>query len=239
MRVDIECEETIIDYMQKLKLPVRIISEEHGTIDVTNNPRYLAVLDGLDGSGVYKKQRGTGRYGTMFAIFRGIDPCYNDYIAGGIMEHSIKRMFFYAKGEGACVMDIESGTIVPIKSSDKKVLDQDTKIYVDEYFEINRKTFLEKLSGFLTSYLKSSAVYYADAAAGKADLVLECTRKLNLEIAVAYGLIAEVGGVMVDLQGNDLGPQRYLEFGQKENLPIITACTPEMAQSLLKHLNNF
>jgi fructose-1,6-bisphosphatase/inositol monophosphatase family enzyme len=43
-------------------------------------------------------------------------------------------------------------------------------------------------------------------------LALECTRKGNLEIAVAYGLIREAGGVMTTADGEDLGPKGYQTF---------------------------
>lgn len=236
LRVDIECEEAIIAYLRKLDMPIRVASEEHGIVDFSDNPHFFGVLDGLDGSGVYKEQRGIGRYGTMFAIFDGVDPCYENYLAGGIMEHSTGRMSVFSKGGGGTVIDMRSGKTTPLKSSEKETLDKQTKIYIDEYFEINRKTFSEKLKGFHTCYLKSSAVYCADMAAGVADLTLECTRKGNLEIAVAYGLIKETGGIMTDLAGEDIGNQKYLLFGQKENLPIITACTQKLAKNLLKHM---
>lgn len=237
LRVDIECEGVIIDYMQKLCFPIKIFSEEHGLVCIKNKkPCYLGLLDGLDGSGVYKKQRGTGRYGTMFAIFKGTDPCYDDYIGGGIMEHSTKRLFFYSKGNGAFIMELENGKITQIKSSNIETLNKNVLIYIDEYFEINRKVFSEKLEGFQIHYLGSSAVYYADVASGVAGLALECTRKGNLEIAIAYGLIKESGGVMIDMKGKDIGPQKYLEFGQKENLPIITASTLKLALALLDYI---
>lgn len=70
-------------------------------------------------------------------------------------------------------------------------------------------------------------------AEGLADFALECTRKGNLEIAAAYGLIKEAGGAMVDLEGNDISDQKYLVFGTKENVPIITAATAKLAQKLV------
>lgn len=48
--------------------------------------------------------------------------------------------------------------------------------------------------------------YYVDLAQGYAWSVVECTRKHSLEIASAYPLIHEAGGVIVDLSsGQDLG----------------------------------
>lgn len=234
LRIDIECENAIIDFMKEIEMPIRIISEEHGTVDITNNPKYLGILDGLDGSGVYKKERGKGRYATMFGIFDTTNPKYKDYIVSGIMEHVKKRLYIGIKNDGAFVIEGDKKT--PIKSSGKTVLDADTNIYIDEYEELNRKTFSEKLKGFKTKYSGSSAIYYADVASGAADLTLECARKNNLEIAVAYGLETEAGAVMVDINGTSLAEKKYLEFGQKEQIPIITAATKELADNLISFL---
>lgn len=67
-------------------------------------------------------------------------------------------------------------------------------------------------------------------------MALECTRKGNLEIAVAYGLETEAGAVIVDMKGEDIGDKRYLDFGQKEQLPIITASTQDLALRLIDHI---
>lgn len=234
LRVDIECEKVILDFLKEMRVPIRVISEEHGQVDITENPRYLGILDGLDGSNVYKKERGRARYGTMFGIFNTTNPSYSDYLVSGIMEHSTKRLFVAQRNGGAFVVKGDKRT--PVHSSGRTQLDPSAQIYIDEYFEINREIFSKKLKGFNTHYGGSSAVYYADVASGAADLILECTRKNNLEIAIAYGLETEAGAVMVGLDGASLGDKKYLEFGQKEKVPIITAATRELAERLLEHI---
>lgn len=234
LRVDIECEKTILDFLKEAGVPIRVISEEHGQVDITENPRYLGILDGLDGSSVYRKERGRARYGTMFGIFDTTNPSYSDYLVSGIMEHSTRRLFVAQRNGGAFVVEGDKRT--PIHSSGRTQLDPVAQIYIDEYFEINRETFSKKLKGFNTHYGGSSSVYYADVASGVADLALECTRKNNLEIAIAYGLETEAGAVMIGLDGASIGDKKYLEFGQKEKIPIITAATRGLAEKLLEHI---
>src|SRR5689334_15712201 len=60
LKVDIEAEQVILTTLREAQLSIRVISEEHGTVDIGDNPIYLGILDGLDGSGVYKSLRGTG-----------------------------------------------------------------------------------------------------------------------------------------------------------------------------------
>ena len=234
LRIDIESELEILNVLREAKFPIRVHSEEHGITEITDNPIYLGVLDGLDGTYVYSQSRGRGRYGTMFGVFNSVDPSYDDYVFSGVMEHSTNRLFFAIKGKGSFFL--EKGVIKPICCADTKILDKSARIYVDEYFEINRKVFSEKLTGFNIKYFLSSCLYYVDVASGAADLALECTRKRNLEIAVSYGLIKESGGAMVDIDGKSIGDRKYLEFGQNTNIPIITAATNDLAIQLIDHL---
>lgn len=237
LRVDVEIEEVILQVLEESQIPVRVISEEHGTVEVGAHAKYLGILDGLDGTAVYKKSRGAGRYGTMFGIFNTTDPYYADYIACGVMEHSTNRMFIGIKDKGAYL--IEGDVKTELHASRKKELDQETKIYIDE-FGIQQKLFARKLERFKPKDREfsaiSSAVHYADIAFGSADITIECTRKNNLEIAAAYGLITESGAVMVDIEGSDIGEKKYLEFGQKEELSVITASTKEIAEQVIKYI---
>ncbi len=234
LRVDVEAEKGVIQTLRHNRVPIKIVSEEHGTIIIGNNPEYLGILDGLDGSSVYKKSRGKGRYGTMFAIFSGLDPKYSNYLFSGAMEHSTGRLFYAMKKYGAFV--IEDAIQTPIYTSGQKKISKSSKIYIDEYFDINRKTFLSKLLNYNTSYLGSSCTYYVDLASGKADLVLECTRKNNLEIAVAYGLITEAGGAMMSIDKTKLGQMKYNTFGQHCHIPVVTASTKQLALNLIDRI---
>ena len=86
-------------------------------------------------------------------------------------------------------------------------------------------------------FIGSSAIYYADLANGKVDAVIECTRKNNLEIAIAFGLIREAGGVMLLADGSSIGPKQYKTFGQSEHLPVISAATKRLGKELVARLD--
>lgn len=234
LRIDVDSEEIIIQEMKKANIPIRIVSEEHGTIDIVDNPVLLGILDGLDGTSVYEKSRGVGRYGTMFGIFSNLDPLYSDYLFSGIMEHSMNRLTYATRNMGGYV--IQDGKQRKIQSSGKKVFENPINIYINDFFQINRELFSDKLKEYEHKYLASSAPYYADTACGDADITMECTRKGNLEIAISYGLEIECNAVMVSFEQQDLGKFKYWEFGQKENVPVITAATKELVSSLFKKI---
>ncbi len=235
---DIEAEKAVIDTFRKSGIPLRIISEEHGTVDLSDDPQFLAVLDGIDGSKEYKKNREKGRYCTMFGIFSNLDPKYGEYIFAGVMEHSTKKIFYASKGNGSFM--IINGKEEKINTTNCKKLDKETKIYADIEYDKNRgitfihDTFLSKLEGYKFMFQCSSAVHYTDLASGKVDLTLECTRKGNLEIAAAFGLVKEAGGAIVTIDGSSIGNKKYLELGQDKDIPIITSSSVELVCELIR-----
>lgn len=234
LRADIEIEKVVLDTLHAARLPIRVFSEEHGVVEIGDNPQYVGVLDGIDGTFRYKLGPGQERYGTMFGILETTDPCYDQYVTAGIMEHASGRFLLASHDKGSRLVIANQET--PLHTFGRTSLDPDTRIYIDETFTINRTTFSQNLQTFSPKFLRASSVYYIDVVSGDADLALECTRKGNLELAVAYGLIKEAGGVMVTLDGVSLGSQRYLEFGQQSQIPVITAATPELAQALIEYL---
>jgi len=244
LTVDIQCEDTILKYLGRTNLRIRVDTEEHGRVDIGfgngATPEYFGVIDGLDGSKMAELGFGHNRYGTMFGIYQGADPTYDDYLAVGYMEHATGRLYFAVKDAGVFVR--EHKTVTELSTSGKTSLGTEARIYVDEYFDFNIKTFSDRLRDFNpntgTFYGgTSAAVAFADVASGAADFYLRSTVKGNLEPMVAYGLITEAGGAMVDQNGKSFGPKKYLSYGQgSEMLPIITAATPALAREMATYL---
>lgn len=244
LKVDIEAERAVLDVLRSHNVSMRVVSEEHGEtiIGRDSNPQYLGILDGLDGSYIYRKQQGKGRYGTMFGIYTNTDPFYADYIYGGVMEHAADRLYVGVRGKGSYVM--VNGKMRPIHVSLADALDVGTTmLYADTYYDqlygsdaITSRVRKLTTRGFVIPCLRSSAIHYADLAQGNVDGVIENTRKGNLEIAVAYPLVIEAGGVMVDLKGNSLKTQRYHKFGQLENVPVVSAATTKLARQIVTKL---
>jgi fructose-1,6-bisphosphatase/inositol monophosphatase family enzyme len=217
---------------------MRIVSEEHGQLTTGDQAIATAIIDGLDGSSVYKKQGLDGRYSTMLGVLRGSKPRYKDTMTSGIIEHSRHRLLFSDRNSQTRVRDLISLQEQPVKTSGKKTLDSQTRFYIDDYSAEERAVYNDILLPHFpnTTCGGASATYYIDTALGAADAVIEWTRKNNLEIAVAYQIIQKAGGVMVDRNGNDLGEQLYDEYGQRQGEPVITAATPELAEAIIKLL---
>lgn len=243
LRADYEAEEVIIARLRKSGIPMRIVSEEHGVIDLGSDPEYLAIIDGIDGTSGYERE--SGRYGTMFAILKGTDPRYSDYLVSAILEYPSGRLFVASKGRGAVV--IEDGQKLPIRTSGSSQLDlQHSRIYVDGGFRGATKPFKVALANFHQCYIGYAGdppswgpdcIFFADLAKGERDIFLLFTGKHNLEMAVAFGLLKEAGGDIVDYQeGLSIGEKKYFEFERIKHLPVVAGATRELAQQFIHYL---
>lgn len=243
LKADWEAEETVINGCRDAGISIVISSEEHGEVTAEQEPIYRGILDGIDGTNAYRM--GTGSYGTMFAIYEGVNPRYRDYLVAGIIEYPTGRILIAARNQGAFILaDNQSH---PAATSNETALDpQQTRIFIDGGFEFNRRLYVPKFKHFSEAYLGNidnrgepwgvSSMYYFKLATGETDVVLECTRKRNLEIAVAFGILTEAGGVIVDGDGESIADRRYLEFGQGANeyLPVISAASMLLANKVVE-----
>jgi fructose-1,6-bisphosphatase/inositol monophosphatase family enzyme len=244
MQIDIASEEVVIKYLRahshKTKQGIRVVSEEHGEFVIGNKPELTVFLDGFDGSSAFRDSKREARGGTMFALYEGIDPRFQDYLFGGIADHILGELVIAVKGAGSLLI-VDDKTSVARVSSTKK-LDDSTRIDIDEGVQ-NYPTFPSHTLGyfydpikknFKTRYVRSSAVYFFDLAVGETDVVLEYGRKNNLEHMAAYPLVAESGGVMEFVAGGGLAPTYYSSYCTMDNgyPAIIAAATPQLAQTV-------
>lgn len=241
LKVDIEAEKAVLRIFEEKRISIKVISEEHGIVIIGNNPKLIGILDGLDGSGLYKKQRGKARYGTMLGIYNSTDPSYKDYVYGGIIVPTQSKLYFASINNGAFLMT--NGKTEQIHCFlDHKLDPKSIKICIDTEFDrlFGTKIFTDVakiFSGYNLSCAKSTAIHYADLVTGDADLVFECTRKGNIELAAAFPIINEAGGVTIDQFGQNIAYQKYLKFGQNRHLLVISASNLSLAKAVVDKLN--
>lgn len=240
LTMDVQAEETVVSSLRETNIPIKVLSEEHGEFDIGENPEYTVVLDGLDGSGEYKEQRGTAMYGTMVSVLEGINPRYDDYIVCGMMIHSPKPQLFLAIKDGGCFsIDIETGErkLLEMKEiqefSERSIVDLD--IYWGPYkilYDNNKDKYPNLQCAFF-----SAAARCALFLVGKIDIGLEWTRKGNLEQPTIFGLIKELGGVMTTANGIGIGEKDFRSFSQIEHIPLIVAHSQEAATRVSQRFN--
>lgn len=236
LRGDLETENAVLDILKRYNLPIMVLSEEHGRVtDIHPHPTMLGTLDGIDGTIVMKEKFGIGDYGTMLAIYKGLDPTYDDWLAAGIMLHSFLPMMLLAsQGEETELnIGVINGKVKRLKFTEHQ---SPPPVYIDRYFEANNR-IARWLPHMRWVNLKSSAAHYFKVMLNN-QVMLECTRKQNLELAAGYPLIKSVGGDIFTLDGKSIGHRKFLEFGQGTNgLNFVASSKPEQALNLIELFN--
>ena len=231
---DWELEEVVIQFWQATGYRIGWITEEHGSFNL-EGAKYIAYVDGLDGSAVYLAGDG-GRYGTMMGLYDARWSNFGGYIGSIIVDYGRiaggGNNLIAAHGLGAWVDSGVQGQYSRIMVSPRP---EGLTAYADFYFEsVGRAA--EKLDKVKFSYLEASLPYYVDLARGLSWLVLECTRKHSLEIAAAYPLVHEAKGVIVDIiTGRDLGKMSR-NLTETNNRLIVSTIDLQIASKVRERL---
>ena len=231
---DWELEEVVIQFWQATGYRIGWITEEHGSFNL-EGAKYIAYVDGLDGSAVYLAGEG-GRCGTMMGLYDARWSNFGGYIGSIIVDYGRiaggGNNLIAAHGLGAWVDSGVQGQYSRIMVSPRP---EGLTAYADFYFEsVGRAA--EKLDKVKFSYLEASLPYYVDLARGLSWLVLECTRKHSLEIAAAYPLVHEAKGVIVDIiTGRDLGKMSR-NLTETNNRLIVSTIDLQIASKVRERL---
>lgn len=234
LRADEAAEQTIVDTLRNCGIPVRGITEELGVF-THPDARHTLIVDGLDGSSVYKRTpsdcitAGYGRYATMFAIYAGTEPLYRDALVSCIIEHSTQRLII-ATEAGCWVEHLDNETLVEFAQTSKAQLSTQSLIYCESgdpnWGDMLQRRVVEPLSraGYNTTPTGSTAWQYVDVATGVAAASIQWTRKDNLELAVARQIVDDAGGKVITLDGRYVADLAYDSFGHNpDDVQIVIA----------------
>jgi myo-inositol-1(or 4)-monophosphatase len=100
VKVDAVAERVAFDVLERTGVPMVVLSEEAGLVELGENPKYICVLDPVDGT--LNAVRGIPFYSTSIAIapYR-VDASINDIELGLVMNLATGDVFEAEKGEGA------------------------------------------------------------------------------------------------------------------------------------------
>lgn len=260
LRGDIESEMEVIKVLKENKFPARIYAEEHGLINLSEKPRYLVVIDGFDGSSALAKDN-KARGGTMLAISKSLNPRYIDFVFGGITDFSTNRIIYGLKDKGSFLYNNlykNNQNIQKIEKFPLNHFDSKTKMYVDdpkyignyeegitsqldEISSVVRKNFTSKLEGRVElAGLISSGAMCMDLITGKVDTIGGISAKGVFEQPAEYVILKEVGGVITDYSGEDIGRNYWLKdrrLHKEYPIPSLRASSQQLAREIIKYLN--
>jgi hypothetical protein len=234
LRGDLESEEKMVDGVDKwgrengIKVKVRgeeVGGKVVGSMKSTNEA--LVVMDGLDGTANYGK-KGEWSYGSMLAVALNGDPSYNEFDVGavGLFEEGLCLMGI--KSVGVFVVGLKSEKVTKLdKFNDLEEFDYGLML-ADDYFEPAKRYIgehAEKWGRTGSTAATLAAIAIGDAIENREFPVMnkgwqglvDVGRKGMLEWPVVYLVIRELGGFVVDKNGEDIGARKFVEFSQKKD----------------------
>ncbi len=239
LRADWEAEEAVIAFLKEKNVPVRLYTEEHGIVDIVERPQHTALLDGLDGSAIYKgghRELYEGRdlqrhFSTMLGFFAGMDPALGNYLACGWLDHATGVSYHARKGGGAYAGIGERTWPLQCRQEGSAKL-----IYLESSLPMLTERYGKARAGCSIEGLFAANAYFIDLvdpkSARTADAVIHCSAKGGLECAIAYGVVREAGGAMIDEHGRDLGEMKYLFYSSEPIKPVIAASSEVLAREI-------
>lgn len=241
MRADIEAEEHVFSSLKKFsdENSFRIIckSEELGEQELNPNGQktLFAVFDGLDGSTNYVK-KGEYGYGTMVAVADNENPKYQDFFVAGLAMMEEGKIVLAIKNEGVYLYDIANDGIKKLDKFNQAETFGDDKTLANKYFPEEINAYGDKPWVMTGSTAWS---IYSICTDQKYNSLIEVTRKKNLEQPIIYLLITELGGVMVDKNGNSIGEKIFNEWGQHGDGEeyLVTSKNLKPANDIISNIN--
>lgn len=260
LRGDIESEDAVIETFQRNNFPAIIYAEEHGIVKLVNRPTIFSSCDGFDGSSTLANDN-KARGGTMLSVTDNLNPRYKDILFSGITDFSTGRIVYGVKDEGVFLISNVGNNkkVTKLEKFPVKKFDSNLKIHLDDpdYWGSYTKgitALLDQIGGTVRenftkklvekvqlSGLNSSGAMCLDLLVGDVDAIAGIRAKGDYEVIVEYLLTTLLGGVVIGLDGKDIGNHRWLEDRERYRtnpIPTLRASSPQLAKEIISHLNS-
>lgn len=191
---DLAADKAILQVLHHTPEPFNIITEESGFVD--HQSRYTWVVDPLDGTSNFAA--GLPWFGVIIALFEENMP-----VLGGMYLPVDGFLYMAEKGKGALVNN------TPLKTTDTSDLDTILIAYSFDFSNVPGKTrsemeCMEKLSKRVRNIRSTnSLVDYCYTADGRLGAAMNQATKI-WDIAAPWLIIREAGGVVTDMEGNEI-----------------------------------
>ena len=197
-KIDLAAEKALIDTLQDLDAPCTVISEESGVKKIGSQPsNFYVTTDPVDGT--TNAVRGIPFIATSIAVSKA--PYLKD-VEAALVSDLIHDITYTAKrGHGAF-------------KDENRIQAPSTSTLKEAIIGINLSTVKKKEFTPLTialektkhlRHLGANALELCYVADGTTDVFIELRGKLRVtDIAAAYLILREAGGIMVTLEGKEL-----------------------------------
>lgn len=192
--------ELVTDYFSKMKIPIRLYSEELGLRVIGKNPSVSGFLDEVDGTAMAFHDVHT--YATTIAIIDNVRDFSTDrVISAATLRYSDGSIYSAGRGIGSFVNGHKT------KTSTRKTLDDPRSLFFVDLQEEVPGSFVRCLSLLALKGFKrdigSAALELAFISSGQADAFISIRQKLN-DLGAGFILVKEAGGIVTDFEGREL-----------------------------------
>ena len=217
-RVDLLSEDYIVEGLRREHAPALLVTEEKGTLRLSENPEYVVLVDPLDGSNNYIS--GIPYFSVSVAYGRYSPNARMKDLVGGIVVDVLSERVYHARvGWGAFV---DGSRIKKYKPPGLPMILG--YLNGDAYTVFHR---LEQEWGTVKlRSLGSAALDLVHVAMGGAEVFADLRAKLRIvDVAGGYVVLREMGGVVYTGYGDELNPR----ITSLERVSSIVAYTDEDA----------
>ncbi len=231
-RIDVEVENYVMTRLRELDVPSILVCEEHGIVKIGNDPKYVFVLDPLDGSANYVSNL----------------PFYSVSIAAGKYSPDVKLadlevgVINYVPHNVMYIADRRSGRF-EIRGEDVKFdefpHEKPTFVLYLEPRDVSRMLkFLEKFWNMFPDLkvriFGSASIEISQTLLRKFSAFIDIRGKLRVvDIAAAYVIAKVLGAHMVDLEGRDLGAYEIMRLPR---FSLVVTYDHELLERILQAL---
>ncbi len=194
-RADVVAEDLAVELIRKEHLPVRIVTEESGIIDLVSKPEYIILMDPLDGSMNYVSLIPFAAVSMAIAYYR--EPYFSKILAGAISNIFLKETYSFSK-DRVCIdgslyksSSINTGAIVVYANNPRL------------YSLVSM--FVKESPGYRVRVLGSASLELSYVGLNRISLFYNDSGKLrNVDIAPAASFTKKTGCIIVDVYGREL-----------------------------------
>jgi len=227
--IDKIVENIFINYLIRYKIPVKVISEETGILNITSNPQFAMFLDPVDGSDIAARGYPLCSIALSLYCLETKKPLFS--IIGDIIQGKI----FYTNEKNAFI--IEDEMIKPMKASDYKPLNECMLVCYaakpDRIMKIFEQKKLFEQIGLFLNY--GGPMDIARVGEGTVDIFLEFQKGFKcIDYVAGIDITQKSGAIITDLQGYELEPDFDLD-GRKK---FLVTSNRKLHEQILQLINN-
>ncbi len=194
-KADRIAEDIAIDLVRHERIPVKIVTEESGTIKITNNPKYIIIMDPLDGSMNFVSLIPFAAVSMAIAPIN--TPYFSKLIAGAIANIFLGEIYSFSNNK----IWIDN---TPYQGSRENMGSIVAYTNNPKFFKI-LDNFMHDKPGFRLRILGSASLELTYVGLGRVSMFYNDTGKLrNVDIAAAGGFVTKAGYTVVSIDGSSI-----------------------------------